>query len=293
LRDAATVLSLLLLLVSATVAQAQVTGGSLTISVYPDGTVRIVESLEVNASSPSVDTQLLTSVLSDIVVLDQNGNPLSFQINGTKMTIFTLGATSVTIQYDTQTLTNKVGTVWTVGFDTSLNATLFLPNGSTLLGVSSPPESISNSSGSPVLSLLPGNWTINYGLPIQNMTQPPGGNSSGGGSPPGGPSAIFVGAIGLAAIASAGAVGFVLYRRRAAIKGVDLSSELRPDDVRVLEFITEKGGQVLESEIRSSFALPKTTAWRQVKRLERLGYVKITRVGSQNRIQLAKEKGSG
>jgi len=65
--------------------------------------------------------------------------------------------------------------------------------------------------------------------------------------------------------------------------------ELRPDDVKVIEFISEKGGKVLEPEIRMRFALPKTSAWRQIKRLERLGYVKVTKIGSQNQIELLKK----
>jgi uncharacterized membrane protein len=57
-----------------------------------------------------------------------------------------------------------------------------------------------------------------------------------------------------------------------------------------LNFIQEKGGKVLEPEIRTKFALPKTSAWRQIKRLERFGYVKVTKIGSQNQIELVKER---
>ena len=72
-----------------------------------------------------------------------------------------------------------------------------------------------------------------------------------------------------------------------------VSKDLRPDDVQVLNFIQEKGGKVLEPEIRMRFALPKTSAWRQIKRLERLGYVKVTKIGSQNQIEILKERGAG
>jgi uncharacterized membrane protein len=78
-----------------------------------------------------------------------------------------------------------------------------------------------------------------------------------------------------------------LRRRNAPLEPQNL--ELRPDDVKVIEFISEKGGKVLEPEIRMRFALPKTSAWRQIKRLERLGYVKVTKIGSQNQIELLKK----
>lgn len=87
--------------------------------------------------------------------------------------------------------------------------------------------------------------------------------------------------------------GFLFVRRsRGAATGPE-TSELRPDDVKVIEFISEKGGKVLEPEIRMRFALPKTSAWRQIKRLERLGYVKVTKIGSQNQVELVKGRQGG
>ncbi|HKT22563.1 MAG TPA: hypothetical protein VJR06_08150, partial [Nitrososphaerales archaeon] len=79
---------------------------------------------------------------------------------------------------------------------------------------------------------------------------------------------------------------FLLRRRRA----IPNKGDLRPDDVQVLGYIREKGGKVLEPEIRTRFALPKTSAWRQIKRLERMGYVRVTKVGSQNQIELLKDR---
>ena len=85
----------------------------------------------------------------------------------------------------------------------------------------------------------------------------------------------------------AGALLYLRSRRNAPLDSQNV--ELRPDDVKVIEFISEKGGKVLEPEIRMRFALPKTSAWRQIKRLERLGYVKVTKIGSQNQIELLKK----
>jgi uncharacterized membrane protein len=91
----------------------------------------------------------------------------------------------------------------------------------------------------------------------------------------------------------AAAIATPLYLRRArGRKGppTPQTPDLRPDDVRVIAFISEKGGKVLEPEVRMRFALPKTSAWRQIKRLERLGYVKVTRIGSQNQVELSGKK---
>jgi uncharacterized membrane protein len=95
-------------------------------------------------------------------------------------------------------------------------------------------------------------------------------------------------------VVAAGVVGLLLVRwRRGRVDLGPGGKDLRPDDLQVISFIQEKGGKVLEPEIRTRFALPKTSAWRQIKRLERLGYVKVTKIGSQNQIELLKNREQG
>ena len=67
-----------------------------------------------------------------------------------------------------------------------------------------------------------------------------------------------------------------------------LRPELRQEDKEIVAFISEKGGQVFESELRKKFLLPRTTTWRAVKRLEREGIVEIEKVDQQNLIKLQK-----
>ena len=67
-----------------------------------------------------------------------------------------------------------------------------------------------------------------------------------------------------------------------------LKPELRQDDKDIVAFISEKGGQVFESELRKKFLMPRTTMWRAVKRLEREDVVEIEKVDQQNLIKLRK-----
>jgi uncharacterized membrane protein len=67
-----------------------------------------------------------------------------------------------------------------------------------------------------------------------------------------------------------------------------LKPELRQDDKEIIAFISEKGGQVYESELRKKFLMPRTTMWRAVKRLEREDIVEIEKVDQQNLIKLRK-----
>ena len=109
-------------------------------------------------------------------------------------------------------------------------------------------------------------------------------------------------------IIAAGATGFVIMKRtRTASNTVTLNDipknnyiapdketiykfkpELRQDDKEIIAFISEKGGQVFESELRKKFLMPRTTMWRAVKRLEREDVIEIEKVDQQNLIKLRK-----
>ena len=64
---------------------------------------------------------------------------------------------------------------------------------------------------------------------------------------------------------------------------------LREDDKEIIKFISENGGQALESELRKKFLQPRTTMWRAVKRLERQGIIEITKKDLHNLVKLKEE----
>ena len=64
---------------------------------------------------------------------------------------------------------------------------------------------------------------------------------------------------------------------------------LRQDDRQVLGYVIEKGGEALLADIRNNFGLPKSTAWRLVKRLEREELVKIIKFGNQDLIKCSSQ----
>jgi uncharacterized membrane protein len=284
---------------------------SLSVRVYADGYVNVAQTFTADPKASSIQVPLLSSMVSDLVATDQNGSPLSygFAPGGSNITVYTLGASLVNIRYDTDGLTSKNGTVWTVLFTARYNSTVMLPPDSTLGSVSGTPYSINQTDKSPEMTLAPGTWRVSYGVPFGNIssttvttTTPSLGSvtstagtgtvSTGtttGGSPFSTSSFPWEIAVGIIVVAAA-ALFYVWWRRRG---GGPAGTDLRPDDVQVLNFIREKGGKVLEPEIRMKFALPKTSGWRQIKRLERLGYVKVTKIGSQNQIEIIKERNQG
>jgi uncharacterized membrane protein len=259
---------------------------SATLTVYADGYVHVNQTFYASSKAVSVQVPLLSSSVSDLVATDQSGSPLSYSFSaGGNITVYTLGATSVTLQYDTGALTSKNGTVWTLGFRSLYNSTVVLPPLATLTSVSGTPYSINETGTATELFLPAGTWRISYGVPFSGLTLTGSGTSVG--SPPPEGDLGLAAAGGTAVAVAAGGGGLYLWRRRSA---APRRGDLRPDDLQVLDFIREKGGRVVEPEIRTRFAIPKTSAWRQIKRLERLGYVKVEKVGSQNQIELRKDR---
>jgi len=117
---------------------------------------------------------------------------------------------------------------------------------------------------------------------------------------------ILIAAGVVALIALAG--GVILYTRRGkkapspkpqAKKGdeapVDLDAvfqknpDLRVDDKEVLRFLAERGGEAFANEIRERFGIPRTSAWRMIRRLMDTGIVEERKIGGQSLIYIVKK----
>jgi uncharacterized membrane protein len=100
------------------------------------------------------------------------------------------------------------------------------------------------------------------------------------------------------------AIAFVFFQRRTRPRVEKIEKEfrqidvdkilegrgyLRLDDREAIEFIASAGGEVFEAELRERFRLPKSTAWRMVKRLKKERLVEVRKVGGQNLIRLIGE----
>lgn len=124
--------------------------------------------------------------------------------------------------------------------------------------------------------------------------------------PPATPNDLLIPVLIVAGVVTSGAVGFIIMKKTRSNKNITskipnsnqlpidietiyrVKPELRQDDKNIVAFISEKGGQVYESELRKKFLMPRTTMWRAVKRLEREEIIKIEKVDQQNLIKLRK-----
>ena len=136
------------------------------LTVYRDGLVEVTQTVVVNETYPSVTLPLLATSVENIIVVDENQTPFEYEITGSYLTVFSLGAKIVELEYDTTTLTLKEAELWTLVVDTPYNLTVFLPEGSIIMYLSDVPTSIDTEDNKIIFSLFPGSWEISYELPI-------------------------------------------------------------------------------------------------------------------------------
>ena len=137
---------------------------STDLQIYRDGLVRVTQTLSVNETVAAVTVPLLNASADNFVVLDENSDVLDYEVEGSNLTVFSLGATTVSLQYDTHALTKKVFDLWSLIVDTPYNITVQLPEGATVVYLSETPTSIDMEENT--LALFPSQWEINYLVPL-------------------------------------------------------------------------------------------------------------------------------
>lgn len=81
---------------------------------------------------------------------------------------------------------------------------------------------------------------------------------------------------------------YLFTRRGHKLKKVAM--ELGDVDMMIVKSLEKRGGSALQSELQKDIPIPKTTLWRHIKKLEKLGIVRIEKLGTQNRIILTKKR---
>ena len=69
--------------------------------------------------------------------------------------------------------------------------------------------------------------------------------------------------------------------------------DLRVDDKEVIRFLAEHGGEAFANEIRDRFDIPRTSAWRMIRRLINMGIVEERKIGGQSLIVVVKKYHEG
>ncbi len=271
---------------------------TLDLTMYSDGSTHISTQIDVDTFSPDFEIDLFGPSVDNFVAVGEDGFLLSSEVIENKAIIDTFGSSSITVDYDIHDLISKEGRLWTFSFDSPSDYTLLMPSGSIIVGMTSIPNNMEIIEENTKLDLSSGPTEITYILGNPTPTPTPTPQTVDYSIP------IVVG--GIAAAGLAGASIFIKNRKsKSSSTQTQITSEkeeekksidpqtifefrpdMREDDKKIIQFISESGGQVFESELRKKFIQPRTTMWRAVKRLERMGVIEITKKDMQNLVTL-------
>ena len=266
---------LILIMVSNAVSAASLQRAGL--EVFADGEAHFEAVLSLEETEASANLPLLAPKehVYNILAVDNAGSPLNYELADKNMTIYALGAGTITIEYDTDYLTTKESGVWTLSFEAPFEMDIILPEKSTIIYINAAPSALTVEDGAIRLKISPGFWEISYDVEVSAYKPPEGEKQTQTGW-----TFPLQWLIAVGALAAAVLLAVIILRRR---KG---NVTLRYEEEEVLKFIKNRGGRALEAELREAFPdIPRTSMWRLVKRLERRGKVKVKKIGLQNVVE--------
>jgi uncharacterized membrane protein len=135
---------------------------TLILTVYPGGFTFVDYSISVDKTFPTQSITIFGLVAEDLLVVDSNGLPLSYQLNGSELTVHSLGTEEVEITYVTQDLTSKDGRYWTVALNSPVNAQMKLPIESAIISLNKVPEVIETKGNQVTLVMSTGEIQVTY-----------------------------------------------------------------------------------------------------------------------------------
>ena len=275
----------------------------LDLIIYPDGSTHVSADIDVDPLVTDYELKLFGNTIDNFVVVGESGFLLTTDVIGDSALIETFGSSVITVEYDIHDLVSKQGRVWTFSLDAPSDFTLLLPKNSAIVGMTNLPINMEIINDQNQLTLSAGDTEIDYlfstttlipdsidsTIPIPNFDY-----------------ILYV----IGGIAVAIVIGVIVIRtKQKTVKSIQvqdttqtkqktetidaetifkLKPDLREDDKEIVKFISNNGGQALESDLRKKFLQPRTTMWRAVKRLERNGVIEIEKKDLQNLVKLRK-----
>jgi len=284
------VIGLMLVALSAPIQQSFASSRNLDFTIYQDGSTHVFYELDVDPLALEITVELFGEMIENITVVGEDGFLLSNEIDHNLAVIETFGASHISIDYDTQDLVSKTGKIWAFSIDAPVQYSLLTPKDSVIIEMSNFPLSMQVDNEQSHLTFR----TLASAQSIQPIQEDSLTDNS---------LILYFG--GIAAIAIVAAI-VIIKRKSSRVESsiaiqkdeqpkpqsldpeaiFKAKQDLREDDKEIINFISENGGQVYESELRKKFLQPRTTMWRAVKRLERQGIVEIEKKDLQNIVKL-------
>ena len=114
----------------------------LLLTVYSDGFVFVDYTLSVDPTFPTQNITVFGQALEELIVANADSLPLGYTLNGSLLSVHSLGTTEIGIIYFTQDLTLKNGRYWTITMVAPINTQIILPEETTIISLNKVPEMI-------------------------------------------------------------------------------------------------------------------------------------------------------
>lgn len=279
---------------------------SISMTVYETGYVKVREVFVPLNVSVIVAVPLLTGDVASIFVVDDKGNPLPFELNGSKVDVYFTGNVSeVVVTYFTAALTSKNNSLWTLRFSSNAPVTIHFPRGVIIVDLSDVPLSITENS----ITMPPGNQSVSYTLPVPSGPASTTTTSTGTTTSPSPPPTTSTTSIQpnsqpsgnntwVYVLVTIPLIAGALYYIRASKREVSMpmgrneylkrleAYGLNDEEIKALLYVYDQGGKARQADVRKALGIPKTTAWRMFKRLEEKDLVRVYKKGKENWVEL-------
>ena len=136
---------------------AQSLENNLTITISTDGVARVTENLDPKITTSSIEIQLISDKISNMVATDEKNIFLNTAQNGDLIRIDSLGASQVTLTYNADIVSSTSG-IWRVTYNSNIQSTVILPPLSNIVSVNNIPIDIIDDS----VVMPPGQISLSY-----------------------------------------------------------------------------------------------------------------------------------
>ena len=157
-----TSITLLCLLLPTGVYGQDYTSDSLSLTVFSDGSVDVEYVIEPDITQAQVNVSLIGEGYQDLLVVDPDGIILDWAFTEDGIEVDSLGSTSLDISYTTDSITDKIGSQWSISTDSDISVLYTLPTGAVLVGLNPAPVGISIIDNHAVITMPAGPSSISY-----------------------------------------------------------------------------------------------------------------------------------
>lgn len=152
------------------IGQENITPTSLKLTIFTDGSVLVEYRVNSDPSQVKVEIPLFCTNCNNLIIRDEENNPLDYSENPLGVTVDSIGASEITLIYYSHDFTNKNGPLWDLNISSPIETDIYLPKGSAIFDLSDLPLDMDIINDSQYLLLPPGEIYVSYLLSIPDLS---------------------------------------------------------------------------------------------------------------------------